>query len=164
MLEDLPSERATLRLSGVRLEEFEGGRRRLEVAAGEAKFFRKKGKLLLEKVRIQWPLSNAEAEEEFVLEGEKAAYDFSARIAVVSGSVVMKDGEGHTFETEMARYDDRKRRVEAPGAVRMEGPDGLTEGVGLEVDLEEERFLLREKVYTVILPEAMKRAKEVLPR
>jgi hypothetical protein len=55
-----------------------------------------------------------------------------------------------------------KREIEGPGEVLLEGPEGMTEGVGLHVWMNEEKVLLRQTVRTLLRPSALQRAKEVL--
>ncbi len=150
-----------LTLQGLHLEEFQEEGKGVELWANSARYAREAGELLLEDVRIRKdPMKKGE--RGFELTGSKGAYDLKARMVVIQGDVRLLTDDGNVLYTETVHYDYNARKMEGPGAVRMEGPDGRTEGVGLRVDLEEETMVLGERVRSHIPPSAVQRAKERL--
>jgi LPS export ABC transporter protein LptC len=148
-----------LTMQGLHLEEFQEGGKGVDLWAGSAQYTREEGEILLQDVRIRKEPAQKGARG-FDLTGSQGTYDLNTRVAVIRGDVRLLTDDGYVLYTETVRYDYDARKMEGPGAVRMEGPEGLTEGVGLRMDLDEETVVLGENVRSVIEPSALQRAKE----
>lgn len=163
-IEPLAESSAPLTLRSLYMEEFDEGGKRLDLWGRSARFSRKNGRVRLEDIRVIWSGSDEKPDEGFELRGRAGTYDLSGQIAVIRGDVEMFAWNGYVVRTDMVRYDHRRNRIEGPGAVHIEGPEGITEGVGLQVDMEEETFVLQEQVRTIIRPSVLEKAKKDLPQ
>jgi LPS export ABC transporter protein LptC len=153
-------ESAPLTLVGVHLEEFEQQGKRMEIRASRALFFKDEQQISLTDVLIVWPSSKRGFGENFEIRGKQATYDLAAEMAYIREDVRLLSWDGRRIETNSVQYDEKRRRIEGEEAVFIEGPEGITEGVGLQVDLEKETFFIKENVRTLIRPSAFERAKE----
>ncbi len=59
---------------------------------------------------------------------------------VLRGGVVGETGSGERFETEELRYDGARHRLWTDGAVRVERPNLVLTGMGMELDLSARRI------------------------
>jgi LPS export ABC transporter protein LptC len=149
-------------MRGIHLEEFDERGRTTELWAGGAEYSKDGGELRLSDVRILAEPKEGERSRPFELTGDRGVYHVKAQSARVEGNVRIRSQEGYVLSTDSATLFQDKREIEGPGEVLLEGPEGMTEGVGLHVWMNEEKVLLRQTVRTLLRPSALQRAKEVL--
>lgn len=68
----------------------------------------------------------------------------------LEGGVVLQTEEGYLLRTEALRYEDRERLVRTEAPVQIEGEGVVLKGVGLEVKLKEQSFLIPKEVEATI--------------
>jgi len=153
---------AELVIQGFYLEEFEEEGKRMDLWAERASYSRQEDRFYLQGVRILGAPVEGNGSKRFELTGKEGIYDLKEQAAEVRGEVRVVSEDGYTLLTEKVHFDYRTRQIRGPGTVLVEGPEGSTQGVGLEADMGKEVVILQERVRTTIHPSAFKRAKEVL--
>jgi LPS export ABC transporter protein LptC len=146
------------------LEEFDEGGKHLDLWGQSALFSRKGGQVQVQDVHVVWSAQKGGPSQKFELWGREGTYDLSGQIAMIHGDVEMRTWNGYTLRTDAARYDYQRHRIDGTGVVRIEGPEGVTEGEGFQVNLEHEMLVLEQKVRTLIRPSALEKTREDLPR
>jgi LPS export ABC transporter protein LptC len=74
--------------------------------------------------------------------------------AELEGSVLVALDSDVTIETEYAVYDAAIQEITAPGKVVIKGEGYQVEGVGLDVEIDNEIVKLSDRVYSVFEPDA----------
>jgi LPS export ABC transporter protein LptC len=151
---------AVLHMKGVYLEEFGESGRTLELWAESARYSRLKKQVDLLRVRVLAPARQGGTGQRVELKGDSGQADMDNKVVHIQGDVRILTEDGYQIFTDRATYDYEAREIEGPDQVYMEGPEGTTNGTGLHVWLEKEMVLIREKVQTMLRPEALQKAKE----
>lgn len=157
-----PSPSADLVIQGFYLEEFEEEGKRMDLWAERASYSREEDRFHLLGVRILGAPMDQGSSKRFELTGKEGVYDLNQQLAEVRGEVRILSEEGYSLLTEKVFFDYRTRQIRGPGTVVVEGPEGTTQGVGLEADMDQEVVILQDRVRTTIRPSAFKKAREVL--
>lgn len=149
-------------IQGFYLEEFEEEGKRMDIWAERAMYLREEDRFHLQGVRILGAPTEKGSSKRFELTGREGVYDLNQQLAEVRGEVRILSEDGYSLLTDEVSFDYRTRQIRGPGTVIVEGPEGSTQGVGLEADMENEVVVLQDKVRTMIRPSAFKKAKELL--
>ncbi len=149
-------------IEGFYLEEFEEEGKRMDIWAERAIYLREEDRFHLQGVRILGAPVEKGNSKRFELTGREGVYDLDQQLAEVRGEVRILSEDGYSLLTEKVYLDYRTRQIRGPGTVIVDGPEGSTQGVGLEADMEKEVVILQDRVRTMIRPSAFKKAKEAL--
>jgi LPS export ABC transporter protein LptC len=147
-----------LLLQNIHLEEFGGEGKMLDLWSKSAQFERDDEKVYLHGVKAFWSSHRPGDGNGLTVNGREGQYDLKSQIALIKGDVTLSTSDGHTTYTDKVRYDHQKQQIEGRGDVRIEGPEGFTEGIGLFVELKQEVFVIRKKVRTLLNPSAIEKA------
>lgn len=158
--EKAASKEAVLHMRGVYMEEFGEKGLSLELWAESARYSRLEQTVEFAKVRVVAPPKEGGRGRRVELTGDSGQADLERKLVHIQGDVRIVTEDGYHLYTDQAVYNYELREIEGPQEVLMEGPEGTTDAVGLHVWLDEEVVLLRERVRTVLRPEAIEKAKE----
>ncbi len=128
----------------------QGGAMQWELRAREAEFFQQRNQLTLKQVEGE-AVSGA---RRITVQGERGEVDLEKRSGSLSGNVVGKTNDGYILHTAQLNFDARNKTANTDQAVLLEGPSLTVEAVGMDLDLQNQTFALRERVRASLWREA----------
>lgn len=82
----------------------------------------------------------------FTLRGDTGTLNTKTRDFQLSGNVVGTSSDGYRFETEAISYEATKRQVKSDAKVLLESPQLILEGLGMVMDLDQQKVSLSKNV------------------
>lgn len=146
------------------LEEFQGEGKTVDLWAASAELFREEERVQIQDVRIFLHIEEDNTYRKVELVGREGSYNLAASVAMIRGDVRISTLDGHTLNTDKIRYNLKKDLISGPGIVHVEGPEGWTKGLGFQMDTKNETVILFDRVQTLIRPNAVEKAREILPK
>lgn len=134
------------------------GRKVWEVSGDEARYLKGEREAVIKRPRIVFYDKNGGTVQ---ATGKEARLFFTDqeidRVALEGGIEVSY--QGFVFHADEILYLSGKNRVVSRGRVRLKGDGVELEGVGMEMDLEDEKIRLLQKVKTKIQPEKLEKVR-----
>jgi LPS export ABC transporter protein LptC len=143
----VPKIEADLEFGNLFLTEEKDGTIRWELKARIAQSFKKGNETLLEDLQVILHKPDGGV---VTLEGDRGWVDDKTRDMEVSGGVVVTSSDGLCLRTDSLHYDHRHREISTEDPVRIDGKGVRISGVGLLMDLNEERISVLGGVETLI--------------
>ena len=138
-----PLPTADMVLSKVRFTDSQGGRPTWVIESDTARLFKEKNKALFEGVRLTFYASDGRVMH---MESRQGELDTETRDMLVSGDVQGRSSDGLEFFTSTLNYYDKRREIKTHAPVKIVAPNFQTQGVGMVVDLRQERVRLLNQV------------------
>ncbi len=138
---------ADLKLDRVHYTETREGEKEWDLDAASAVYFKEGNTVLLEKIRATF---FGREKEIYFLEAEKGTFNTQTRVVEVWGDVKIDSSTGYHGRTQHLRYEAEKKELLTSDPVEMKGPELELEGVGLILDLNQERMKILERVSTIL--------------
>ena len=142
-----PEVAADLKLDRVHYLETREGVKEWELEAVSAVYFKDENSIVLEKVRAVF---YGKGQESYVLLGEKGKYNTQTKVIEVSDGVKIDSSQGYCLRTRSLTYQSERRELRTSDPVEMKGPDLEVTGVGMVVDLNQQRVKILGGVTTVL--------------
>lgn len=140
---EFPLPQADMFMSKVRFADTQQGNRVWLIESENARLFKDKSRAEFETVHITFYGKDG---REMHLYSERAELDTTSRDMAAFGKVRGRSSDGLEFFTSSLRYDYDKREVSTDAPVRIVTSGYETEGVGMIVDVDEERIRLLNRV------------------
>lgn len=140
---------ADITVNRVNLKEMDGKRVLWQLTAGEGKYYRKGGFVILKDVKV---IFHSKQGKTYTLKGREGRYYEKTGDVKLSGGVVGLSDDGYRILTESLLYRSNEGLIETDKKVTIEGPDMVGEGIGLWVDVNKSLFSLKRSVRTSISP------------
>jgi len=157
-----PSKTASQKISGLHLVESKDGQQDWELFADFAEGAQGQSGWNLQNVKVLF-FNNGSAE--FTVTGQSGAVDSQTKDLHIKGHVVTQSKNGYMLQTEYVEYLSKKREINCPETVKMQGPkdsqgDGLNvTGVGLLAQVELGTILLNKNIHATKLMKEQKMLK-----
>ena len=148
-----PTDSADLKFGQVHYTETRGGEKEWELEAASAVYFKEENTVIFQKVKATFFGKNGET---YVLLGERAKFNTQTKTVEVFEGVKLDSSDGYHLRTQTLKYLAEKRELSTPDPVEMNGPQMRIEGVGLVVELENQRVKVLRQVTTTLSHLAMK--------
>lgn len=142
-----PEITADLRLDRVHYTETREGVKEWDLDAASAIYFKEGNTVRLEKIRATF---FGREKETYFLEAEKGTFNTQTRVVEVSGDVKIDSSTGYHVRTQHLRYEAEKKELHTSDPVEMKGPELEVKGVGLILDLNQERMKILADVSTTL--------------
>lgn len=142
-----PEITADLRLDRVHYTETREGVKEWDLDAASAIYFKEGNTVRLEKIRATF---FGREKEIYFLEAEKGTFNTQTRVVEVSGDVKIDSSTGYHVRTQHLRYEAEKKELHTSDPVEMKGPELEVKGVGLILDLNQERMKILADVSTTL--------------
>jgi LPS export ABC transporter protein LptC len=130
---------ADMVLSDVRFVDSENGKRNWTIESNRAELFKGKSRAAFEGVHITFFGKDGKVMHLYSNEGE---LDTSTRDMLAKGDIRGQSSDGLEFFTSTLSYDYGKREISTTDPVKIVARGFETEGVGMVVDVDEERIHL----------------------
>ena len=144
-----PASTADLKLDRLRYTETREGVKEWELEASSAQYFKEDGTIVFDKVKATFFGKNRET---YFLEGEKGRLNTQTKAIEAFDGVKLKSSNGYQMSTRSLRYQADKRELSTADPIEMSGPDGTITGIGLVVNLEQQRMKVLNQVTTILFP------------
>jgi LPS export ABC transporter protein LptC len=131
--------KADMVLSDVRFVDSENGRRNWTIESSRAELFKGKSLAAFEGVHITFFGKDGKVMHLYSNQGE---LDTSTRDMMARGDIRGQSSDGMEFFTSTLSYDDETRKISTDDPVKIVARGFETEGVGMVVDVDEERIHL----------------------
>ena len=149
---------AALEVKDFRRTKVHGGRKVWEVAGEEARYLKAEKEAVIQKPRIIFYQKDGAAVEVTGNDAHLFFNDQEMEKAELQGGIEV-NYQGFVFHTDEILYLKSRNHVLSPGKVSLKGEGVELEGVGMEIDLEQEKIRLLNKGRTKLEPERLKRVK-----
>lgn len=153
-------------MQGIHLVETTRGKREWELDAKSAEGFKDKGTWQLKGVLVKFFGSN----NTYTVTGDSGKIKTEIKDMEIFGNVVMRTADGYSLKTNSLKYDARKKLLNTPDEVEVNGPNKEGEfkisGKGFNADINTNIMMLQEKVMAVksVPPERIMTIKSVWSR
>lgn len=128
----------------------EEGRPSWTLDADKAEYLKNSSQVNLEAVSFSYQQSPNFGTIE--LKAKHGQLDQEQRQVDVWGEVAITTERGYQLFTERLHYDDQSRRLTGEDAIRVTSPQLQLEGIGLQLDIDKGRLLVRKNVRAVLQP------------
>ena len=155
LLPPKPEVAADLKLDRVHYLETREGVKEWELEAASAVYFKDENTIVLEKVRAVF---YGKGQESYVLLGEKGKYNTQTKVIEVFDGVKIDSSQGYRSSNPELDVSVGKRELRTSDPVEMTGPDLEVTGVGMVVDLNQQRVESPGGVTTVLSSSAAEKA------
>jgi len=125
-----------MRLSGVDYTEVTDGEREWTLNADTLRYFKEENLMVFDRVGLTFFTQ----EGEIHMTGDQARYHKKDKKVHLIGRVKAKDPKGYILSTSKLVYDIQTRIVFAPGRFQITGPKLDLEGLGLSLNMKENRL------------------------
>lgn len=149
LLEMLP-ENIDLALEELHYTQNEDGRRRWTLDADTAEYLNGVNVAKLETVKLLFYDQGEFGDVHLSADRGKLLQD-SQQVDLV-GNVVVTTARGDRLLTDSLHYDDQQHRVTTDDPVQMESQQGTLTGVGLQIDVNLGRMIVKRDVHVVLYP------------
>jgi LPS export ABC transporter protein LptC len=143
----IPKIKADLEIGNLFLTEEKEGMIRWKLEARVAECFRKSNNTLLEDLQVKLYKEDGRI---LTLRGDHARIDEKTRDMDVEGRVVVTTSDGLQLRTDSLQYEHSHGRISTEAPVRIDGRGVTISGVGLLMELANERISILRDVETVI--------------
>ncbi len=144
-----------LALEDLHYTQNEEGQRRWTLEADKAEYQRDSNLAKLETVRLQF--YKTEQFGDISLQADHGQLAQDTRQVDVWGNVILKAGRGDQLFTERLHYDDKIRRLSTEAPIRFLSSQLELTGSGLQIDIDQGRMLVKEKVWMMLYPAGMEK-------
>lgn len=134
------------------------GRKVWEVSGDEARYLKAEREAVIKKPRIVFYDKNGGAVQATGNEARLFFTDQEMEKAALRGAIEVSY-QGFVFHADEILYLSGKNRVVSRGRVSLKGDGVELEGVGMEMDLEDEKIRLLQKVKTRLQPEKLEKVR-----
>lgn len=138
-----PLPTADMVLNRVRFTDTHGGRPNWVIESDTARLFKEKNKALFEGVHLTFYASDGRVMH---MDSQQGELNTETRNMIVRGDVRGRSSDGLQFFTSSLNYFDARREIETHAPVKIVAPNFETQGVGMVVDLKQERVRLLDQV------------------
>jgi LPS export ABC transporter protein LptC len=114
-----------------------------EITAKNAEYFKKGGASSFEDIEVQVYTKDG---SEYHLTGDRGTYNAKKGIITIKGDVVMKSESGYELKADSLFYSYIKKLITTKDKVIIKMGDITFEGVGMRLNLQKERLLIKNKV------------------
>lgn len=158
LLEHVPE--AALQIKDFRRSKIEGGRKVWELAGEEARYLKTEKQVVIKKPHMIFYQKDQNAIEATGEDGLLwlAEQDGDMEKAQLQGKVQV-NYRGFLLNTDEVLYLQAKNQVLLPGKVTVKGDGMELEGIGMEINLDDEKMRLLNKVKTKLEPQRLERKK-----
>ncbi len=153
-LDQLKTASSKLRLQDFHRVEVKGGRSVWEVKAKDARYYPSRNVTHVNDADV---VIYRSADSSVRITSRAAKLHLSENAldrAELEGSVLVVLDDGVTIDTEYAVYDAATQEINAPGRVVIKGEGYQVEGIGLDVEIDNEIVKLSDRVYSAFEPDA----------
>jgi LPS export ABC transporter protein LptC len=133
------AEKVDLQAKNVRYTQVGSSGMKWEITADSAQYRKKEELALFEKVKVKLFMKDGRT---FVMTGDKGVLNTQSRDMDIEGNVVIVSDAGDEFRTDRLSYRDALKRVETDRPVVMENKNQRIRGVGMVLNLNEEKVTL----------------------
>lgn len=134
---------ADMVLDKVRFTDTQGGRPNWVIESDTATLLKEKNRARFHGVHLTFFARDGRVMR---LESREGELDTVTRDMIVRGDVRGRSSDGLEFYTSSLNYNDDRREIETRAPVKIVAPNFQTEGVGMVVDLRQERVRLLNQV------------------
>jgi len=138
-----PLPKADMVLAKVRFVDTHGGRPNWVIESDTARLFKEKNRAHFEGVHLTFYAQDGRVMH---LDSRQGELDTETRDMLVSGDVQGRSSDGLEFFTSTLNYYDKRREIKTHAPVKIVAPNFQTQGVGMVVDLRQERVRLLNQV------------------
>ncbi len=141
---------ADLTLDRVHYTETREGIKEWELEASSAVYFKNENIVLFDKVKATFFGKNQDI---YYLKGEKGKFNTQTKAIEVFDGVRLDSSNGYHLRTKSLRYQAEKKELTTSDPVDMSGPQLQVKGIGLVVELDNQRFRVLNQVSTTLSQE-----------
>lgn len=141
------SQQASLRLDGFHVTETAGDETRWDLRAAQGEYFEERQITLLQDVEVTFFTRDGRT---LTLRGDSGRLANDTKDIVLSGNVVATSSDGYRVTTEALAYTSRDRTVRGDGPVALVGEAADVSGVGVAIQIEEQRVAIPRQVTSVL--------------
>ena len=153
LLSGLPED-IDLALSDLHYTQNEGGRRSWSLNAAKAEYQRDSSQVKLDVVDLVFYQAGQFGETE--LRANEGQLEQSSRQIDVWGNVELTTERGDQLFTDRLHYDDQLRRLSTDSPIRYRSSQLELTGIGMQLDIDQGRLLVKERVRVELNPAAGK--------
>ena len=153
-----PEIAADLKLDRVHYTETREGVKEWELEAASAVYFKGENAVLLEKVRGTF---YGKGQETYILVGAKGRFNTQTKVIEVFDGVKIDSSDGYHLRTRSLKYQSEQRELHTSDPVEMDGPDLEVKGVGMVVELKQQRVKILGGVTSTFAPLALKKSSKL---
>jgi len=146
-LQNVHGRRADANLKDVCYTEVRNGFKEWVLNADSASYFEHTGNLLLNRIHMVFYGKNG---KRISLTGEKGKLNTTTKDIEVHGNIVVISEDGYQLKTDSLNYFSSKRYMFTKDRVWIEGKDVMTEGKGLEFDVDTKRVIILRDAKTTL--------------
>lgn len=154
ILKALPSQ-VDLSLESLHYTQNEAGKRSWTLDADKAEYQQENSQALLDAVRFT--LFDAGGFGDVQLKAEHGMLQQEKQQVDVWGQVEVKTSGGEQLFTERLHYDDQQRQLSTDDPIQVFSPQMELRGVGLQVDVDSGRLLVKKDVWMLLSPKKKER-------
>ena len=143
-------ENIDLALENLHYTQNEDGRRRWTLDADKAEYLKDSSQVMLESVSLLY--YQAGSFGDVMLKADRGRLDQDSRQIDVWGAVVMTTETKEQLFTEHLHYDDQLHRLSNTDPFRFLSSQLELTGTGLQIDIDQSRLLVKEKVMATLYP------------
>ena len=148
-------ENIDLALEDLHYTQNENGQRRWTLDADTAEYQRDSSLAKLEAVRLQFYRAGEFGDINLRADQGQLAQD--TRQVDLWGNVILQTERGEHLFTEKLHYDDQIRQLSTEDPIRLLSPQLELTGTGLQVDIDQGRMLVKDKVWVMLYPAGMEK-------
>ena len=120
----------------------EAGKVQWEIRAEQARYYPDQNEVQLDRVDGQMNSPGRQIN----LKGERGHIDLQARTGMLEGNVVGRSDDGYVLRTTRISFDANNNTTYTDEPVLLEGKNLTLQGVGMELNLDEQVFRLKDQV------------------
>jgi len=150
-----PEVAADLKLDRVHYTETREGVKEWELEAASAVYFKEENAVVLDKVRATF---YGKEQESYILVGAKGRFNTQTKVIEVFDGVKIDSSDGYHLRTRSLTYQSEQRELRTSDPVEMDGPDLEVKGVGMVVELNQQRVKILGGVTSTFAPLALKKS------
>ncbi len=140
---------ADLKLDRVHYTETQDGVKQWEVEAASAVYFKDSNTVFLDKVKATF---FAKDKETYILTAEKGRLDTQTKIIEGFDGVHLVSSSGYHLRTRSLVYRPEKKEIHTADPISINGPYVRVDGIGLVVEIDQQRMKVLNQVETTLDP------------
>ncbi|MDX2481421.1 MAG: LPS export ABC transporter periplasmic protein LptC [Desulfuromusa sp.] len=148
-------ENIDLALENLHYTQNEDGQRRWTLDAATAEYQRDSSLAKLEEIKLLFYRAGQFGDINLQADHGQLAQD--TRQVDVWGHVILKTERGEQLFTERLHYDDQLRQLSTEDPIRFLSSELELTGIGLQMDIDQGRMLVKDKVWMVLYPSKMEK-------
>ena len=133
------ADKVDLQAKNVRYTQVGSSGMKWEITADSAQYQKKEDLALFEKVKAKVFMKDGRT---FVMTGDKGVLNTRSRDMDIEGNVVVVSDSGDHFRTDRLSYRDAVKRIETDRPVVMENKNARISGVGMVLNLKDEKIAI----------------------